>query len=265
MSAAIDSLDEKARRLFARFGRTAIYRGELLRHPVYTRFLHWSVALFFILSLLSGFAVYSPWLFYFLTPLFGGGAMTRALHPWFGAVFELFFLFQFLNWIVPMAWTRADSRFLRNVRQYLRNEDDIAPQDTGFFNGGQKIYFWSIAICGVLFLVTGLLLWFDDRVPRLVVAFSYLIHDVAALVMLGGLIIHIYESTAALPGTFRSMISGTVSEKWAWTHHPGWYRSVTGRNPREAYENERKRLAEREHTIELVPADEGQKRKIRNL
>jgi formate dehydrogenase subunit gamma len=62
--------------------------------------------------------------------------------------------------------------------------------------------------------------------------------------MLAGFIIHIYEGTAAQPGTFQAMVDGTVSDEWAWTHHPGWYRAVTGRDPGEDYEKERQRLDE---------------------
>ena len=67
-------------------------------------------------------------------------------------------------------------------------------------------------------------------------AVSYVLHDVAALLMLGGFIVHIYEGTAAQPGTFRAMTRGTVEKRWAWTHHPAWYRAVTGRDPRADYE-----------------------------
>jgi len=245
-----EQFDRKARRDFARFGKTRVYQGELLRHPVYTRFLHWSVAIFFILSLLTGFAIYSPWLFRWLAPLFGGGPRTRALHPWFGLVFEIFFLFQFINWFAPMVWTQADRRWLRRIKKYVTNDDRLESEDVGFFNGGQKLYFWAIAVTGVLFLITGLLMWFDDLVPRWSVAVSYVVHDLAALVMLGGLIIHIYEGTAHQPGTFRSMIDGTVTEKWAWTHHPAWYRAITGRDPREAYERSKRRQVERERKAE---------------
>src|SRR5258706_6268170 len=98
MSTSAERFDREARGEFARLGKTRVHRGELLRHPVYTRFLHWSVAIFFILSLLTGFAIYSPWLFRWLAPLFGGGAPTRALHPRFCLVFQDFFLFSFLNW-----------------------------------------------------------------------------------------------------------------------------------------------------------------------
>ena len=220
------NFDEKSRSEFARIGTTRVRRGELLRHPVYTRFLHWSVAIFFILSLLTGFAIYSPWLFHWITPFFGGGPRTRFLHPWFGLVFEVFFFFQFLNWMAPMAWTEADRRWMKRVPQYATNEEGPESEDVGFFNGGQKMYFWAIVICGILFLITGIIMWFDNVFGRWLVAVSYVIHDIAALVMLAGFIIHVYEGTAHQPGTFRSMIDGTVTEEWADTHHPAWYRTA---------------------------------------
>ena len=32
------------------------------------------------------------------------------------------------------------------------------------------------------------------------------------------------------------MMRGTVDERWAWTHHPSWYRRVTGRDAKADYE-----------------------------
>jgi formate dehydrogenase subunit gamma len=242
MSVTAKGFDEKARGDFARMGGTRVRRGELLRHPAYTRFLHWSVAIFFVLSLLTGFAVYTPWLFRWIAPLFGGGARTRLLHPWFGIVFEVFFFLLFLNWIAPMVWTQADRHWMKRIRQYATNKEPLEAEDVGFFNAGQKLYFWALVVCGILFLITGLLMWFGNLVPRWTTVVSYVIHDLAALVIFAGFIIHVYEGTAQQPGTFDSMIDGTVSESWAWTHHPAWYRAVTGRDPREAYEREKRRL-----------------------
>jgi len=93
-------------------------------------------------------------------------------------------------------------------------------------------------------------MWFDNAVWRWLVAVSYVVHDLAALLMLAGFIIHIYEGTAAMPGTFRAMSDGTVTKKWAWTHHPAWYRAVTGRDPREDYEASKRRQNERESAID---------------
>ena len=205
----------------------------MLRHRVYTRFVHWMVAIFFFTSLLSGFAIYTPWLYRWFTPLFGGGAMTRLLHPWFGLGFVIFFGLQILNWLDPMRWIPADSRWMKRIRSYANNEEKAELDDVGFFNAGQKMYFWVIAISGALFLVTGLIMWFPGTFGRILVAISYVLHDIAAIVMLLGIFIHLYESTFGIPGTFRGMIRGTVTENWAWTHHPGWYRQATGRDARQ--------------------------------
>lgn len=210
--------------------RSRVRGCEILRHPLYTRILHWLVALTFILALFSGFAIYSPWLYRWLTPLFGGGSMTRFLHPWFSLAFTVAFTFQFFNWLALMRWTKADSRWLRRMKAYVTNHEEKEPSDTGFFNGGQKLYFWMIVFSALTFLITGLLLWFDHVVPRWLVAVSYVLHDLAALVMLAGFIIHIYEGTAAAPGTFQSMVDGTVTPEWAATHHPRWYAEIKNGN-----------------------------------
>lgn len=233
----IERFDEKARAAFGRHGRTVVRRGELLRHPVYTRVLHWTVALTFVLALLSGFAIYSPWLYRWLTPLFGGGPMTRLLHPWFSLAFTVAFAFQFINWLKPMRWTPKDTRWMKRIRVYVTNTERTDVPETGFFNGGQKLYFWLIVFSTLFLLVTGFLLWFDDTVPRWLVAVGYVLHGIAALLMLAGFIIHIYEGTAAQPGTFRSMVDGTVTEDWARTHHPAWYEDVAGSEDRSDKKN----------------------------
>jgi len=224
---------------------TVVHTGELVRHPVYTRVLHWSVAIFFILSLLSGFAIYSPWLFHGLTAIFGGGPMTRLLHPWFSLGFVVCFALQVLNWIEPMTWTANDRQWLRRLKAYVSNEEKLEPEYVDFFNAGQKLYFWAIVASALIFFVSGIPMWFPKPFGRTIVATSYVLHDLAALVMLVGFIIHVYEGTAAQPGTFTSMTRGTVEKRWAWTHHPAWYRRVTGRDPQADYEQARRRLAER--------------------
>jgi|SRR5215213_6318272 len=250
MTTSVEQFDEKARRGFGKIGRTTVHEGELLRHPAYTRFLHWTVAILFILALLSGLAIYSPWLFMWLTPLFGGGPMTRLLHPWFALFFTISFVFQILNWLAPMRWAGSDRKWLGHFKAYVTNAEKIEPEYVGFFNAGQKLYFWAIVGSSAVFLLTGLIMWFPELSGRIPVAISYVLHDIAALVMLAGFIIHIYEGTAAQPGTFQSMTRGTVRKEWAWTHHPAWYADVTGRDPREDYNRAVERRADRSHNVD---------------
>jgi formate dehydrogenase subunit gamma len=239
MSTSAERIDEGARQRVGRYGRTFVREGELLRHPVYTRVLHWSVAIFFLLALLSGLALYNPWLFRLLTPLFGGGSTTRVLHPWFSLGFVACFAMQFLNWLQPMTWTADDRRWIRRLREYVTNAEKLEPEYVGFFNAGQKLYYWAIVVSAIVFLVSGIPMWFPSTFGRLTVAVGYVLHDLAALVMIGGLIVHLYEATAAQPGTFKSMTRGTVDRRWAWTHHPAWYRDATGQDPRAHYEQAR--------------------------
>ena len=245
MTTAVDRFDGAARRRVNAHGRTTVHEDELLRHPLFTRLLHWWVAFFFLLALLSGFAVYTPWLYRWLTPIFGGGPLTRLLHPWFSLGFVVCFSLQLLNWVLPMSWTSADSRWIRRIRAYVTNAEGLEPEDVGFFNGGQKLYFWAIVVSALVFLISGFPMWLPETFGRVAVAIGYVLHDIAALVMLVGFIVHIYESTAQQPGTFQSMTRGTVSKRWAWTHHPAWYRESTGRDPRADYERARTREADR--------------------
>jgi formate dehydrogenase subunit gamma len=244
MSTAIDRFDDKARSAFGQVGQTRVYEGELMRHAVYTRFLHWMVALFFFLALFSGFSMYSPWLYRWFTPIFGGGLRARELHPWFGLGFVFFFGLQALNWIKPMTWAAGDTKWMGNLRQIASGQEKMQPPETGFFNAGQKAMFWEIVWGSVVYLITGIILWFGaDVFGRWSVAVSYILHDIAAIVMLGGIFIHIYLSTIGEPGTFQAMIRGAVSEAWAWTFHPAWYKEVTGRDPVQACEEARRKVS----------------------
>jgi formate dehydrogenase subunit gamma len=237
-----------------RMGRTVVYEGELLRHPVYTRFLHWMVGIFFFLALLSGFGIYLPWIFRFFTPLFGGGATTRLLHPWFGLGFVIFFGLQALNWLQVMSWTPSDTQWMKRIKSYIRNEDGMEPADVGFFNGGQKMQFWEIVGGCVAYIITGIIMWFPEIFGRIAVAFAYVIHDISALVMLFGIFFHVYLSTFGEPHTIQAMTRGTVSEAWAWTHHPAWYQAVTGRDAYQSMEQERQRLGETSSAIQGSPS-----------
>lgn len=213
--------------------------AELPRYRLRTRALHWSAAAFFIGGLLSGFGIYSPWLFHWIAPLFAGGAAMRLLHPWLGLGFVLVFAGQVLNWRRLMAWTPYDTRWLRRLGRYITNADRHEPEYVGFFNAGQKLYFWTIVASSCVFLASGIPLWFPRPFGRAAVAIGYITHDVAGLVMLVGFVVHVYEATAAVPGTFQAMIRGTVNERWALTQHPAWFRRVTRQYSRADYRRAR--------------------------
>jgi formate dehydrogenase subunit gamma len=81
-------------------------------------------------------------------------------------------------------------------------------------------------------LLSGLLIWFPRAFPSLLVAFSYVLHDITFILFVVAIILHVYLGTAAEPGTFRSMTRGTVTRQWARLHHPRWYREISGEEAR---------------------------------
>lgn len=169
--------------------------------------------------------------------------MTRLLHPWFGLGFVFFFFLQVINWTVLMKWGRGDTPWMKRLGDYVTNRHSVEPSDVGFFNAGQKAMFWEIVVGSIAYVITGFVMWFPEIFGRWPVAVSYVIHDIAALVMLAGIFLHIYLSTIGEPGTTQAMTRGTVSEAWAWTHHPAWYKEVTGRDPQQALEEARRSQA----------------------
>ena len=107
---------------------------------------------------------------------------------------------------------------------YMRNEDALVPP-AGRFNFGQKQFFWLMVICGAALLISGIALWFTASIPRGLQVVRYLavlIHAVAALATIGGIIIHIYMGLAVVPGGLHAILHGDVSEQWARHHHGRW-------------------------------------------
>jgi formate dehydrogenase subunit gamma len=144
-----------------------------------------------------------------------------------------------------MRWTTADRNWIKRLPDYVKGEERLEPEYVGFFNAGQKVQFWEIIIGAVVLLITGFFMWLPEIFGRVLIAIGYVLHDLAALIMLAGIFIHIYLSTVGQPGTLQSMTRGVVTRAWAWTHHPAWYRDATGRDPREDYQRALDRQTER--------------------
>lgn len=196
--------------------------GELKRYAFAERLVHWVVGASFVVLLLTGLALSYPRLFW-LTALVGGGPTARALHPWVGLVFSAGLVWMFALWLRDMILRRADLVWLGAIGHYARRQTASVPP-TGKYNGGQKLFFWTQGVLGIVFLVTGVPLWLPATFGSGVLTLCRLLHYLATLV--GGLffVAHSYLGTLAFPGTARAMLSGTVTREWARLHHPLWYR-----------------------------------------
>jgi len=200
---------------------------EIPRHSRITRFLHWAMAACFLVAMSTGLALYWKKILGWALPLFGGKDAAINLHFWFGLGLGLFTLCLYFVWRPVARWTAGDTHFVRNLRKYAARPDQVPPPDTGFFNGGQKLYLWAVVGSTAVFVVTGLVWWFRKDVPVNVYAVCRTTHRILAVVMSAALLIHIYKASIGEPGTFRSMIGGAVTREWARIRRPQWYREVT--------------------------------------
>jgi formate dehydrogenase subunit gamma len=197
---------------------------EIVRYTLWERVVHWSVALSFIYLMLTGLALYSPRLFWMASVL-GGGTTVRVWHPFAGVVFSVALVLMSLSWARCMWLYPEDRQWLLNIWSYITHKEEGLPE-AGRFNAGQKMLFWLMSFSGLLLLLSGIPLWFPHKFSWDVRLASILVHEIATLAAIGGIIVHVYMGTLAVPGSLGAMAKGKVTDLWAKTHHPRWYRRL---------------------------------------
>ena len=201
--------------------------GRILRYTFKERATHWVAAFSYIYLLLSGLAFWSPSLFW-LAAVLGGGQLSRILHPWMGLIFAAAVIYMYVLWANQMRMTETDKAWWRSLGYYVRNQDDKLPP-AGRYNAGQKLLFWGFFVCGLLLLLSGVILWFPEMIPWSLRSLRYLavlVHASSALITIGLFMIHVYMGVFAERGAFGSVIRGDVSVDFAKRYHPGWYEEV---------------------------------------
>ena len=191
------------------------------------RVSHWTSALCFLYATFTGLALWSPRLFW-LSGVFGGGDTVRAWHPWAGLFFAMALGVMFRRWAGQMQLDADDQIWLAKSHLYAQNLEAGIPE-SGRFNAGQKMMFWLQSASAFFLLLSGVVIWFPEVAPRTLRLIAILLHPVCAAASMGGIIVHIYMSTMAVPGSMGAMVRGAVSAGWARSHHGKWYRDMSGR------------------------------------
>src|ERR1700687_2026482 len=146
----------------ARETENVVVGQEIVRHRFSSRVIHWSVAVFMLLSLLSGLPIWTP-IFGWMAALFGGLSVCRWLHPWAGVLFVTSSLAMFLHWQRDMRLLPSDREWLRpqKIVQYMKHEGDDPEVEK--YNGGQKLFFFAVSLGALGVVLTGVVLWFPLR------------------------------------------------------------------------------------------------------
>ncbi|WP_457300265.1 formate dehydrogenase subunit gamma [Phyllobacterium sp. P5_D12] len=199
------------------------------RYTAGARVNHWITAISLVLLALSGLALFHPRLF-FLTGLFGGGPLTRVIHPWIGVLLFFSFFGLFLRFWKANLWKREDGTWLARIRDVLTGHEERLPE-VGKYNAGQKFVFWSMSALIIVLITTGLIIW-DQYFSMFTTIeqkrWAVLVHAIAAVCAISVWIIHVYAAIW-VRGTIRAMTRGSVTGGWAWRHHRKWLRELVGK------------------------------------
>jgi formate dehydrogenase subunit gamma len=209
-------------------GRIRIHGGRsgrlVPRFSVNQRVIHWFAASQFVILGVTGLVLlYGK---YVLIPLLGpqGFGVTasacKEIHNLFGPIFPfavlammvLFGRGNMFRWIDVKWFFKAGGLFGGHMA------------DSGYYNGGQKSWFWMTVLFGIAISVSGLVLDFPTLGQgRELMASAHVVHGVVAVVFLAASFGHIYIGTLGMEGAVESMTSGYVDSNWAAEHHNLWY------------------------------------------
>lgn len=201
------------------------------RFGTFDRFAHWLTAVSFLVLALTGLIlVFGRTL---LIPVIGHWAYTplanvsKYLHNWSGVPFVLGLVLMLVLWIRDNLPQKSDITWFRQAGGMFSGPG-TPHLETGRFNAGQKVIFWSVILFGGALAVTGYLLmmpFFFTGVSGMQVFHG--IHALLAVVMVAMILVHIYIGTLGMEGAFDAMGRGEVDENWAKEHHSGWYKAET--------------------------------------
>ncbi|ABE33442.1 formate dehydrogenase, gamma subunit [Paraburkholderia xenovorans LB400] len=201
----------------------------IVRYTPNERTNHWITAITFVLLALSGLAMFHPamsWLY----AIFGGGQWTRILHPFVGCVMFLSFLILALRFWHHNYLNKADIQWMKQIDDVLNNREEKLPA-IGKYNAGQKLLFFTMVICLLLLLASGIVIWrryFSFYFPIGIIRLAALVHAAAAFVLIVGIVVHIYAALW-IKGSIGAMTRGTVTYGWARKHHPNWFKEIIGK------------------------------------
>jgi len=201
-------------------GRSGKY---LLRFREFDRVLHWTVALIFIFLALTGLILLGGRSL--LIPLIGHEAFSviasasKEGHNLFGPLFIVGVIALFVRFISKNFLGKGDIGWLLRAGGMFGGKHPTA----GFFNMGEKIWFWMLIIVGLIVSATGLILEFSFLGgDRELMELAMVLHGVGATLLIVGAFGHIYMGVAGMKGSLESMTTGYVDLNWARQHHDQW-------------------------------------------
>ncbi|MBY7142070.1 cytochrome b/b6 domain-containing protein [Virgibacillus sp. NKC19-3] len=203
--------------------------------------MHWTVAVGFILAMLTGYAVFFEGTSSLLVNEVG--FVIRLVHRIGGVIFVLapilYFIFskKRFGFLRAFKWDKSDFGWLKAApKHYFVGGGDMPPQQK--YNTGQKLFYLFAVVFGVLLVVSGFFLWFSWFSPTVGLIMLF-IHDVSAVLLTLFFFVHVYL-VAFHPDertSFNAMTTGYMDRGFAKHHHELWYNEVKDEEEKKKQEN----------------------------
>jgi formate dehydrogenase subunit gamma len=193
----------------------------------YERFVHWLMAISCLLLCYTGLGMMYKELNFF-GAIIGGLNGLKDIHNVTGIVFGVSLVLAILMW-----WKEAgifvfpeDWEWIKAAGGYLWHLDHVP--ETGKYNPGQKMFFLTVALFGMLMLGTGFFMWFPGYFPWGIDMFRWLfpLHVFGFVVIFAFFFVHLYLGTIGNPGSVQAMITGWMDESVLRMLHPKWYKEM---------------------------------------
>ena len=207
---------------------------EVEKYRKSTRVLHWIHTGAFVLLFLTGLVLFVPQL-----GILAQDSWTRIIHRIAAVLFTVVPLIYLIikpkaswqgikdafSWgITDIGWLKAAPRYY-----FLGDDKDMPPQ--GHMNTGQKMWWFIVLVFGVLFVISGLIMWFakTTAAPALL-QWMVLLHDVSFIVTGAMLFVHVYLGVIhpLMTESWKAITGGKISAEYAKSHHGKWYEEVAG-------------------------------------
>ncbi|SDI30771.1 formate dehydrogenase gamma subunit [Ferrimonas sediminum] len=215
-------------KLSAGFSNTLVKRW-----PKTDVLIHWLMAIPCLLliitglMLLAGRFVFGDW----LGPDAVGAmaAMAKPIHDYMAIPFAIAAVLAMIRWMKHNVPAGYDLKWFASVGGYI----NFGPfkgkhPDAGFSNAGEKLWFWSFTLFGLIVIGSGVIMLFPNLMEptRTTSLIAITLHGLSAIILTGFTVVHIFMATVLSEGGMECMVSGYCDENWAKQHHNVWYDEI---------------------------------------
>ena len=195
----------------------------VLRFTDFERILHWTLAIVFLFLAITGLVllVGRP----LLIPLFGKSAFSMLAsaskegHNLFGPIFLVSLLMMLYSFARRNIYEKGDLTWLLKGGGFIGK----GHVSGGFFNMGEKSWYWLVILVGLVISISGLILVSPNfGQGRVIMGISHVVHVLGAIILMAVSIGHMYMGSIGTEGSSEAMKSGYVDINWVEAHHDRW-------------------------------------------